>query len=80
MPERLSRFERTLLDKLAATKQVPRPAERQHDGLVLEVPVTCLALAALERLVERDGRTVDDFARDAVVAAVERLPAAEATE
>ena len=76
----LNDFERLLLTRLTATKDAERPAKRQHDGLILEVPVSCLALACLERLVERDGITVDQFATNAVVDAVERLPAVVATE
>ena len=83
MPE-LTRFELALLHRLAENTKAelptpqadadPDPARMAHDGLTLEVPVSCLALAALERLVATTGRTVDEFTSDALLAAVERMP------
>ena len=73
MPE-LSRFETALLHRLAVNTAESHGVAHRDDGLTIEVPVSCLALAALERLLERDGQSVEAFAEAAIVDAVERMP------
>ena len=56
------------------TQESHGDTRHSDDGLTIEVPVSCLALAALERLVERDGQSVEAFAEAAIVDPVERIP------
>ena len=73
MPVQITTFERLLLDKLACATAIDLP--RRRYAVTLEIELSGLEHDALERLTEADGLTVDRFARNALVAAVEALPA-----